>query len=267
MKNYYSILGVSTTAHAADIKRTYRRLALQYHPDKNPNPAAEQFFKEVNEAYDVLGDPQKRYAYDQRLLNPVYTAPVEQPVQRHRDPRYRSAPNRPTSSKRVDNTYELMKDYLPNVVVITKSLVILSIVILIDFLSPRQTLHEEYESRRCMSGRGGRSGSNSHCIIKTAQGSSFRLESDNLGILTNADTMVLEKTWIIREVTSVRKGDQKVNISSSIYGIFIFAPFILLIFSIAAYVLRKNVYWGFNLGITSALLFVFNIVFYLVTKL
>jgi molecular chaperone DnaJ len=64
-QDYYEILGVPRGASAEDMKKAYRKLAMQYHPDRNPNNAtAEQKFKEVNEAYDVLKDDQKRAAYD-----------------------------------------------------------------------------------------------------------------------------------------------------------------------------------------------------------
>ncbi|BAY25844.1 heat shock protein DnaJ domain-containing protein [Calothrix sp. NIES-2100] len=65
-KDYYSILGVSKTASPEEIKQAFRRLARKYHPDVNPgNKQAEASFKEVNEAYEVLSDPDKRKKYDQ----------------------------------------------------------------------------------------------------------------------------------------------------------------------------------------------------------
>lgn len=65
-RDYYAILGVSKKADAKEIKAAYRKLARQYHPDLNPNnPEAEQKFKEVSEAYDVLSDADKRKKYDQ----------------------------------------------------------------------------------------------------------------------------------------------------------------------------------------------------------
>ena len=66
MKDYYATLGVSKESTEADIKKAYRKLALKYHPDKNPdNEAAEQKFKETSEAYSVLSDAQKRKEYDE----------------------------------------------------------------------------------------------------------------------------------------------------------------------------------------------------------
>ena len=64
-KDYYKILGVSKDASQDDIKRAYRRYAKKYHPDLNPgDKEAERRFKEINEAYQVLGDEQKRKKYD-----------------------------------------------------------------------------------------------------------------------------------------------------------------------------------------------------------
>jgi len=65
-KDYYRILGLNKDAAAEDIRKTYRRLARRYHPDVNPNNKdAEERFKEINEAYEVLGDPEKRKKYDE----------------------------------------------------------------------------------------------------------------------------------------------------------------------------------------------------------
>ena len=65
-KDYYQILGVSKTASAEEIKRAYRKLAMKYHPDRNPgNKQAEEKFKEINEAQEVLTDTKKRRRYDE----------------------------------------------------------------------------------------------------------------------------------------------------------------------------------------------------------
>jgi len=65
-RDYYEVLGVSKTATDAEIKAAYKKMAIKYHPDRNPgNKEAEEKFKEAAEAYDVLHDPEKRQRYDQ----------------------------------------------------------------------------------------------------------------------------------------------------------------------------------------------------------
>ena len=64
-KEYYQILGVSRDASEEEIKKAFRQQALKYHPDRNQEPGADAKFKEINEAYQVLSDPEKRKLYDQ----------------------------------------------------------------------------------------------------------------------------------------------------------------------------------------------------------
>ncbi len=64
-KNFYEILGVSKNASASEIKRAYRKKALQWHPDRNKSPEANDKFKEINKAYEVLSDSKKKEVYDQ----------------------------------------------------------------------------------------------------------------------------------------------------------------------------------------------------------
>ena len=63
-KDYYKILGIARTASEDDIKKAYRKMALRFHPDKNKSAGAEEKFKEIAEAYEVLSDKRKRDIYD-----------------------------------------------------------------------------------------------------------------------------------------------------------------------------------------------------------
>ncbi|MDE7196362.1 MAG: DnaJ domain-containing protein, partial [Helicobacter sp.] len=64
-KSLYTTLGVDSNASADEIKKAYRKLARQYHPDVNKDKGAEEKFKEINAAYEILSDPEKRAQYDQ----------------------------------------------------------------------------------------------------------------------------------------------------------------------------------------------------------
>jgi DnaJ-class molecular chaperone len=79
MNDHYAALGLSSAATLADIKKAFRQKASLYHPDKNPDEDAPARFRAVQEAYDVLADPEQRQAYDDNrrrnlLDNPLETA-------------------------------------------------------------------------------------------------------------------------------------------------------------------------------------------------
>src|SRR5271156_2808283 len=83
-RDYYKTLGVERNASAADIKSAYRRLARKHHPDVNPNnKEAEATFKQINEAYQVLSDPEKRKKYDLLGADWERGAPEEEMMRRY----------------------------------------------------------------------------------------------------------------------------------------------------------------------------------------
>ena len=79
MQDHYASLGLNSAAALADIKKAFRQKAAVFHPDRNPDPNAARYFREVQEAYDVLSDTDRRQAYDDNrrrglLDNPLDTA-------------------------------------------------------------------------------------------------------------------------------------------------------------------------------------------------
>ena len=142
MKDYYAILGVRENAGAAEIKRAYRLLAVKYHPDKNPSAEAEEIFKEVNEAYDVLSDLNKKFFYDQRRYNPLQDIVAEEPVTKHRDPRYRprhqGAPRRPEKSAQ----YLLMEKWNKYALWINIAGIVVASLYAIDYVLPYRVSKE-----------------------------------------------------------------------------------------------------------------------------
>lgn len=73
--DHYEVLGISKNASVAEIKRAYRQLARQYHPDFNPAPEAKEKWDQVQKAYDILSDPEKRHEYDQGKKSAITTQP------------------------------------------------------------------------------------------------------------------------------------------------------------------------------------------------
>lgn len=77
--DHYAVLGVPSDSNEEEIRRAYKRLALRYHPDKNSDADAEEKFKQIAQAYEVLIDPEKRTLYDQQgenFLSKTYTIPI-----------------------------------------------------------------------------------------------------------------------------------------------------------------------------------------------
>jgi curved DNA-binding protein CbpA len=87
MENYYKLLNVPEAAEEQEIKKAYKKLAVKFHPDKNPNNAvAEERFKQINEAYQTLSNKELRATYDYLLLNLRYQTLSQQHTQTHTQP-------------------------------------------------------------------------------------------------------------------------------------------------------------------------------------
>lgn len=248
--DYYEILGVSSSAHASDIKRAYRRLAVMYHPDKNPSPDAENMFKQINEAYDVLSDPDKRRAYDSRFKN-LFEVPVEDTPPRHRDPKYRPRAARSAGSHR-PTIREMMANYLKYTTAISIACFSICVVMLIDFLLPTRESKETIARTEIHQYRGARSASGPpYLVIYTDGGHTIAVPGDLNRDFIPGEEVTIHNSYLLSVARSMQEGSTIVPIARSIYGNFIFAPAALLVMSGLGVVFRKNIDYGFNFGVVS----------------
>lgn len=98
--DYYAILGIKSTASEDEIKKAYRKKALQYHPDKNPSTTAEEIFKQINKAYETLSDITKRREYDLQQQTPLRTNTRSSSSHQYRhEPSFQSTQNKTNSSR------------------------------------------------------------------------------------------------------------------------------------------------------------------------
>lgn len=262
MKDYYQILGMHQAASQTEIKLAFRRLAVSYHPDKNHDPLAEEHFKEINEAYEILSDPVKRSQYDLLLANPEETA-----VKPHRDPAYRPrAHSQPYTTTSHQTSRELMAEYLPKFRWSCWFGLALTLLLAIDFLLPyvesKQEIKEIYQVYRT-----GRYGGSiyDHDILVTEQGLEIQLYNKDLAQFQDQPWIVVQQSLLLSKViwASTPTGDYKIR-GASIYSTLSFIPVILFVTSLLGVSIRKSIEFPFNLSIVS---FLFSIiVLYLTIK-
>ncbi len=263
MKDYYAILGVSRTASAEEIKRAFRRLAVQFHPDKNPDPKAEDFFKDLSEAYDVLSDWDKRKNYDLRFENPFgATVDIDSPKPRHRDPKYRPKPPgyRPVPKPSV---YETMAEYLPYFRRISWTGVFVTCLLVIDFLLPYGATEELLVGVERVTGGKDKF---RYYEFNTYSGKQIKAHDYAASFLVYEDRIRYHQTAIFHTdmYLSDVDGEHFVKLGY-FYRTLFFFPLILGVSSILGVAYRKNVEFPFNLSIISGtfLVITLGLLFYL----
>ena len=254
--DYYQVLGVNYSASYDEIKRAYRRLAVLYHPDKNRDPGAETIFKNINEAYDVLGDPAKKRLYDLRRYAPFAEVVEETPPQ-HRDPAYRRARSQTRHKGDRERLSDLMRQYMPFVIRMTQLCFLVSLLIVVDYLLP---MHHnamqivETNLRRTYT----RNFATTWWIIRTDGGHVIDVPYEFSDHFATGTRIELLTTPLFNVARRVQSDTLAVRLNKSIYGNFLFAPIALFIFSVLGLIFRKNVEIGFNLGVTCVLILIFT---------
>lgn len=257
MKDYYAILGVSASATASEIKKAFRRLAILYHPDKNPSPEAKPRFQEINEAYDVLSDTGKRALYDERLANPL-AALFTEPVSSHPDPAYRRRrPPRAPRPKEPPQSYILMRDSLKYVLWVSRAGIVVTMLFFIDYFLPYRQIEEPIVELYSVRIRG----NNVYHMIRTESGQQIKVYDFNPAAFGREGTVVMDVTMVYGSVMSVSNSSGTYHAwVAYTYTTMIFFPIVLFVNSLLALIYRKRVEFCFNLNVTACVLLIINLI-------
>lgn len=258
LKNYYFILGLNIYSRDHEIKRAYRKLALQFHPDKNPSAEAETIFKEINEAYEILGDRQKKSSYDHVLRGVSPAAPTE--PKEHRDPQYRPRPPESFShtSKRQE-LIEVMREYLKYALMASRIALVFAASLIADYSLPmdkteRQVLYTSYRKEI----RGGRS-----LELNLKDGEVIGLGKKDIQEFRQGAKIFIYRSSMFGVPIKVENEKTRfaARVPLSIYGNFIFCPIVMLITSLLGSFYWKGVEFRFNLGVVNFFLVILSLLF------
>jgi curved DNA-binding protein CbpA len=264
LKDYYSILGVPASATDAVIKRQYRKLVLQYHPDKNNTPEAAQIIQEINEAYDVLGDPQKRTQYDLLLSGQYIVVPPVPETPRHRDPRYRPKSAEYVRKSRENSFYMYMKQNLKYMVLVSKFTLAFTLFCFSDFMLPSvKEVHQILYTSKTVNAQQSEE-SRGEFVLYLENGSVIKLSHDFEENFLEGDKVDYNRSRMLS--VPVRLLNQRTNFSTrvplSFFGNFFFFPVILLVTSVIGISFNEEeVEFKFNVGIFNLIFFFFNLYF------
>lgn len=249
MKDYYEIMKVSRRATDAEIKKAFRKLANQYHPDKNPSREAEALFKEINEAYEILSDPASRLAYDQRLTGPSFHT-YQSPNQRQPTRSYRP----PTERVVLQNSllrYSRLLFYFG---------CLWCSVLVVDYTMPAYDLEEQVVTDMS---RVSRASYNQPTKLLVTNGNhSFDITAGEMKHFPRGTSVHIYRSSLLSAIIRLENHDGTfiVNNLGSIYRNFSFAPIILFLGCVIGIIIKKGVEFHINLGIVVFLLMILNIV-------
>ena len=261
MKDYYAILGVREGAGPAEIKRAYRMLAIKYHPDKNSSPEAEVLIKEINEAYDVLGDIQKKYLFDTRRRISVREVFRPEPEVQNDNPRYRR--RRPAHYKpapRRENFRDLIREYHPRMIWINALGILLIALLAIDYFLPTSS-----SSSRIVSIRTSYTFSNGYRyydydIIETSDGEHIHVGDHIADNFSNVNYISIRRTPMFSTIRAISNSRETFSIYvDGIYGPIGFVPLVLLLTSILAFRHQEETDMSYNFTVVSATLLLISI--------
>jgi len=255
MKDYYRILHVAPEASQKEIKRAYRKLVQQFHPDVNPDPRAQDLVREVNEAYEILGHSAKRMVYDRQRTNPF---PVEEQFEypKHRDPAYHRRPQ-PSPRPQGISQVEVMAKALPYMRPIIWVSFLLCVMVILDFSLPRTY---QTETLVTLTTKNFRKGWQAYVFTET--GRELNISGDDFLTLSVGEQLVFTESAILKVLVKIQAVEHKVEITNlaTLYRNFIFLPILLLIASILGLFSVGTTEFRFNLSLATVFLLIFTMI-------
>jgi len=254
VKDYYSILGVQPSARESEIRKAFRKLAVRYHPDKNPSAEAKSLFQEINEAYDILSDPGKRAMYDSRRENPLAEILSEEPP-RHRDPGYRRSRSPAGNKKEPPASWLLMRDYLPYMMWASRIGLLTTGLFLIDYVLPYRIVEDGISEVFAVRIQGG----SEYHIIVTDSGRKLALYDYRAANFRDELAVRVTLTRLYGTEMSVSNSSGTfVEKLAYMYRHLVFWPIILFVNSLLAILFRDRVELCFNLNLSVLILLAVN---------
>jgi hypothetical protein len=263
MKDYYKILRVGKQASREEIKRAYRRLAVVFHPDKNPSQESSALFQEINEAHAVLSDPDKRVRYDRLMAQPYDTLSPEPQRQWHRDPAYRKRhqPGYKPPPHKPSERLLMMAHLLRYQRIVSLTGIIWCTILMLDFLLPYKQTQEMVlpESDRVM----GWQYHHVPNVVVTDKGHQFPVPFEGTGFFPARSTATIITSRLLHVPVTIEAegGRYRIEGLATIFSSFVGAPIILLIMSVVCLLMKTGIEHRFNMMVSICVVLFFNAIF------
>jgi hypothetical protein len=265
LKDYYQILRIGRRASDTEIKRSYRRLAVLFHPDKNRSEEAIRLFQEINEAHSVLSDPLKRSAYDDLLSGRSFVdrEPAPGPGW-HRDPAYRRRQQGYTPPKTGPSEKLLMMLHLLTYLR-TVSLVGIAWcgLLVIDYWLPFRISKEHVlpEGNRTITWQLHHEPN----VVVTEKGNQFPIPFEGVNYFPEGSEIEVVSSRMFNILVKVEAQGDRYAIESlaTVYQNLMIAPIMLLLVSLAGLFIKQGIEFRFNILVSICILLGFNLVFLL----
>jgi hypothetical protein len=274
MKDYYQILKIPRSASEGEIKRSFRLLAVKLHPDKNPNNQTVALFQEINEAYEVLSDKDKKWVYDQKY--DAYYSPNKYggTVGKAPSPSYTRAnysrPRYSAPSRSFDYS-----DYAPFFRKVNWGGMFLCLILIFDYVFtidyPNQkiTWIDDIQEVRTRNSRGYSKRNPSDVLVDIeTEKFQFQMEIRHAAEIEIGDNIDVYMTPLFQIARWVDVRDKAISIAPhyGVYNNFVFIPAILLILSCIGLFVKRNEKFVVDIGIGAMIFFVLTVIFIVISR-